>query len=125
MEALLRFLLATAKRQVDDHGGFHPFGASMALDGEVALLATRAGDGDAQLAGLLADAAARAGELLAVGICTDVALAAGGTWPEAIRVDLEHRGAPPETCLVGYRNTDEELTFADPQWVPGERRTWR
>jgi hypothetical protein len=125
MEVLLRFLLPTAKRQLDEQGGFHPFGASMAPDGELTMLVGTAGTGDAQLAALRADAHAGASRLLAVGICADVTLEGREAFPEAIRIELEHRDAPPSTVVVAYRNTDDELTFADPVRLEGERRTWR
>jgi hypothetical protein len=125
MEALLRFLLPAARREVDEAGGFLPFGASMAPDGQVELLAPADG-GDAaqeQLEDLRALASERRGHLLAIGICSDVAVTRGA-YPEAIRVELEHRDAEPVTWLQPYRNTDEELTWGEKVSLPGERRTW-
>lgn len=125
MEALLRFLLPAARREVDRAGGFLPFGASMAPDGEVELLGAggEGGTEEEQLADLRAAARARAGQLLAVGVCSDVTVARGA-FPEAIRVELEHRDAEPVTWLQPYRNTDDELTWGDRISLPGERRTW-
>jgi hypothetical protein len=124
LDALLRFLLPTAQRLVDEQGGFHPFGASMSPDGELRMLESEDGSGDEQLAALRLHAAAQADDLLAVGICADVTLEGRDVFPEAIRIELEHRDASPTTCLVAYRNTDEELTFADAVTLEGERRTW-
>jgi hypothetical protein len=60
---------------------------------------------------------------LAVGICADVTVTRGA-FPEAIRVELEHREADPVTWLLPYRNTDDELTWGERLPIPGERRTW-
>jgi hypothetical protein len=127
MEALLRVLLSAARREVDRAGGFLPFGASMAPDGQVELLSEVASGGteEDQLDTIREAARARAerGELLAVGVCSDVTVVRG-TFPEAIRVELEHRDADPVTWLQPYRNTDEELSWGERVSLPGERRTW-
>lgn len=124
MEALLRFLLPAAQREIDRSGGFLPFGASMAPDGEVKVLDAGGGASEQeQLDALRDDARLRAGGLLAVGICADVNVTRGA-FPEAIRVELEHRDAGPVTWLLPYRNTDDELTWGDRVSMPGERRTW-
>jgi hypothetical protein len=110
---------------VDEAGGFLPFGASMAPDGQVELLGPADGDDTAedQLEDLRALARERRDHLLAVGVCSDVAVTRGA-FPEAIRVELEHRDAGPVTWLQPYRNTDEELTWGERVSLPGERRTW-
>jgi hypothetical protein len=125
MDALLRFLLPAARREVDEAGGFLPFGASMAPDGQVELLGPADGDDTAedQLEDLRALARERRDHLLAVGVCSDVAVTRGA-FPEAIRVELEHRDAGPVTWLQPYRNTDDELTWGDRVSLPGQRRTW-
>jgi hypothetical protein len=125
MDALLRFLVPFAQRQIDRSGGFAPFGASMAPDGELKAMTTDDGDAEAQLAQMRDDARAEAddGHLLAVGICSDVNLTTDG-FSEAIRIELEHRDAEPITCVLPYRNTDEELVFGEILAIPGDRRTW-
>jgi hypothetical protein len=123
MEALLRFLLPTARRQIDEQGGFHPFGATMALDGELQLLGSTDGPEEAQLEALRTNARTLADGLVAVGICADVTIAGDGSG-EAIRIELEHRDARPSTCLVPYRNNDDELTFGEPVRLEGERHIW-
>jgi hypothetical protein len=124
MDALLRFLVPFAQRQIDEHGGFRPFGASMAPDGELeALVGDDAVDVDQELDGVRALARERADGLLAVGICSDVGLD-DGAYPGGIRVELEHRDADPITCILPYRNTDEELAWGEIVALPGERRTW-
>jgi hypothetical protein len=125
MDALLRFLVPFAQRQIDRAGGFPPFGASMAPDGELKAITVDEGDAQQQLDRMRDDARADAadGILLAVGICCDVNVTTGG-FTEAIRVELEHRDAEPVTCVLPYRNTDDELTFGEILAIPGDRRTW-
>jgi hypothetical protein len=125
MDALLRFLLPAARHEIDMAGGFLPFGASMAADGQVELLGPADPDEteDDQLDQLRTLARERRGHLIAVGLCSDVTVARG-TYPEAIRVDLEHRDADPVTWLQPYRNTDQDLTWGDRVSLPGERWTW-
>jgi hypothetical protein len=126
MDALLKFLVPFAQRQVDLYGGFAPFGASMAPDGELEVLTP--GDGstvEQQLREVREHARARAddGVLLAIGVCSEVDLPPG-EFEEGIRVELEHRDAEPITCVLPFRSTDEELTFGEIVAVPGRRRTW-
>lgn len=123
LDALVRFLLPAAQREIDRQGGFRPFGASMAGDGELRMLEAGEGSDEEQLEALRADAASRQAELIAVGICADVTLP-DPDHPEAIRIELEHRTGQPATHVVPYRNTDEELTFATPIRLEGSRRTW-
>jgi len=125
MEALLRFLLPAAQREVDEAGGFLPFGASMAPDGQVELLGPADGEETAeqQLDDLRELARERRGHLLAIGVCSDVSVTRGA-FPEAIRIELEHRDAEPVTWLQPYLNTDDELAWGERVSLPGERRTW-
>jgi hypothetical protein len=127
MDALLRFLVPFAQRQIDRQGGFLPFGAAMAPDGELEALTVEAGDTtlEEQLQAIRDGARDRAdtGEVMAVGICSDVSVTAGG-YQEGIRVELEHRDAEPITCVLPYRNTDEELVFGEIVAMPGARHTW-
>ena len=125
MDALLRFLLPAARREIDEAGGFLPFGASMAVDGQVELLGPADGEDpiDEQLDTLRALARERRDHLVALGVCSDVTLSRGD-FPEAIRVELEHRDGEPVTWLQPYRNTDEELAWGERVSGPGERRTW-
>ena len=125
MDALMRLLVPAARREIDRSGGFLPFGVSMALDGEVEMLsADPSGSELEQLEDLRALARARAGqgELLAVGVCSDVNVA--GRTLQAIRIELEHRDADPVTWMVPYLNTVEELGWGEPVPAPGERLIW-
>ena len=122
----MRFLLPAARREVDLSGGFLPFGATMTPHGQVEMLsADPEGSEQAQLDDLREEARARAGqgELLAVGVCSDVTVT-DNAFPNAIRIELEHRDAEPVTWVAPYRITDDELGWGEPASVPGERRTW-
>jgi len=129
MDALLRVLVPFAKRSLDEHGTFFPFGASMAPDGEVEALvgetSAQAPPADEVLellyVGLRARAAA--GELLAAAIATDVTIPQG-EWREGIRVELEHRDADPITCVLPYREGDEGYDYGTLVALTGQRRTW-
>ncbi|MGE5225492.1 MAG: hypothetical protein ACM3OO_01305 [Planctomycetaceae bacterium] len=126
MDALLKFLVPFAQRQVDLYGGFAPFGASMAPDGELEVLTP--GDGttvEQQLEEVREHARDRAGDgsLLALGVCSEVDLPPG-EFEEGIRVELEHRDADPITCVLPFRSTDDELTYGEIVALPGRRRTW-
>ena len=97
MDALMRLLLAYARAAVATDDGFAPFGASMAPDGE---LETSSAE---ELDVLREELRGRAdrGELLAVGVCTDVVVDVPAS--RAIRVELEHRDAEPLTCVLPFR----------------------
>lgn len=126
MDALMRLLLPTARREVDLSGGFLPFGVSMALDGEVEMLtADPAGSEQDQLDDLRQQARTRAvrGELLAVGVCADVTVTRG-SFTQAIRIELEHRDAEPVTWVAPYTSSDEQLGWGELISAPGERIIW-
>jgi hypothetical protein len=118
MDALMRLLLAYARTAVAADDGFAPFGASMAPDGELETSAS------GELDGLREELRRRAdrGELLAVGVCTDVVLDVPAS--RAIRVELEHREAAPLTCVLPYELGEERPTWGELTSMPGERRTW-
>ena len=126
MDALLRFLVPFAQRQVDLYGGFPPFGASMAPDGELEVLTPEEGTTvEQQLEEVREHARERAGDgaLLAIGVCSEVDLPPG-EFEEGIRVELEHRDADPITCVLPFRSTDDELTYGEIVALPGHRHTW-
>ena len=118
MDALMRLLLAYARAAVATDDGFAPFGASMAPDGE---LETSSGE---ELDVLREELRGRAdrGELLAVGVCTDVVVDVPAS--RAIRVELEHRDAEPLTCVLPFRLGEERPAWGELTSMPGERRTW-
>lgn len=133
MEALLRLLVPFAESQLREHGAFAPFGASMAPDGEVKMIAGDAApspDGTIDATKLIG--AMRDGlrpqvlrdELLATAICSDVGLDHDG-YTDGIRVEMEHRDADPLTCVVPYRRAAGSVEFAEMIGMPGERHNWR
>jgi len=119
MDALMRLILAYARRAVSAGDGFAPFGAWMAPDGE---LETAPHDEIGAVRDALRSRADR-GELLATGICSDVVLGEE-EFPKAIRVELEHRDADPLTCVLPYRVESDRAVWGELTSMPGERRTW-
>jgi hypothetical protein len=130
MNALMRVLLPFARDSIQRYGGFYPFGASMAPDGELDT-ATGPGtrDGEAEpedvLESIRASLKRRAddGDLVAVGICSEVTID-DGEFPLGIRVEMEHRDDEPVTCVVPYRQSGESFEYGDVFAYVGERRTW-
>jgi hypothetical protein len=130
MNALMRVLLPFARDSIQRYGGFYPFGASMAPDGELDT-ATGPGnrDGEAEpedvLTSIRASLKRRAddGELVAVGVCSEVTID-DGDFPLGIRVEMEHRDDEPVTCVVPYRQAGESFEYGDVFAYVGERRTW-
>jgi hypothetical protein len=129
MDALLRFLVPSAQRWLDEAGAFRPFGASMAPDGQLqALTPSEEQEATAQdqldLMRAEVRLGAERGSLLAIGICSDVTLPEGD-FPEAIRIELEHRDAAPITCVVPYRPAGGGgYEYGSLVTAEGERRTW-
>jgi hypothetical protein len=128
MNALLKLILPFAREQIEQEGGFFPFGASMAPDGEVALVATSEENASPErYLHLLRQGAHDQADrhlIMAIGICSDMTTDAGPRHG-AIRVELEHRDAEPVTCLLPYGRLDDQLRFGELERSPGERRTWR
>jgi hypothetical protein len=130
MNALMRVILPFARDSIQRFGGFYPFGASMALDGELET-ATGPGNqnGEAEpetvLDSIRATLKVRAdsGDLIATGICSEVTID-DGDFPLGIRVEMEHRDDEPVTCVVPYRQTEEGFEYGDVFAYVGERRTW-
>ncbi|HTG48312.1 MAG TPA: hypothetical protein VK646_11725 [Actinomycetota bacterium] len=121
MDALLRLVLAYARTEVAVGDGVTPFGASMAVDGE---LETASGADPDEVRGIFRTRAER-DELVAVAVCTGVVLGEPA-FTDAIRVEIEHRDDEPITFVLPYR-VDEGRER--PEWGeltagPGERRTW-
>jgi hypothetical protein len=130
MNALMRVLLPFARDSIQRYGGFYPFGASMAADGELDT-ATGPGnrDGEAEpetvLEAIRTTLKVRAdrGEVIATGICSEVTID-DGDFPLGIRVEMEHRDDEPVTCVVPYRRSGEGFEYGDVFAYVGERRTF-
>jgi hypothetical protein len=130
MNALMRVILPFARDSIQRFGGFYPFGASMALDGE---LETETGPGnhtgeaepETVLDSIRATRTVRAdsGDLIATGLCSEVTID-DGDFPLGIRVEMEHRDDEPVTCVVPYRQTEEGFEYGDVFAYVGEHRTW-
>jgi hypothetical protein len=130
MNALMRVLLPFARASIQQYGGFSPFGASMAPDGE---LDTATGPGhqngeiepEAVLDAIRAALKRRAdgGELVATGVCSEVTIE-DGDFPLGIRVEMEHRDDEPVTCVVPYRRSADGFEYGNVFAYVGERRTW-
>jgi len=118
MDALLKLMIPTARRRLVENGEVVPFGASMALDGQ---LDTVGGVLDELYEGLRASA--EAGNIVASAVCVDVQLS-DHPFDDAIRVELEHRDAEPLTCLLPYRRADDALEYGELIAFPGEWRTF-
>jgi hypothetical protein len=133
VEALVNTLVPFARRMIERHGSFVPFGATVDGAGEVRMLAA-----DAEAAGPGASAAdavrlmetglraaASAGEIRACGICTDVRIEGDDGELEAISVALEHADRDPLRIFVSYETTPSgEHGFGKPIAAPGERRVF-
>ena len=129
MDVLLGFLVPFAQQALQRDDGFYPFGASMAPDGELQAVGGYEGPGEptaSQVFELIVHGLgerAKAGELLATGVCVDVQLPEQ-EFPLGIRVELEHRYADPVTCVLPYRRGDEGYEFGEMLAFEGQRNTF-
>jgi hypothetical protein len=133
VETLVNTLVPFARRMLEKHGSFPPFGASVDGDGELHMVAA---DAEAAGAGASAADAARlveaglreaaiAGEIRASGVCTDVRIDGPEGEVEAISVALEHIDRDPLRVLVSYEVTPSgEHGFGKPIAAPGETRVF-
>jgi hypothetical protein len=129
MDALLGFLVPSARQALAQSDGFPPFGASMAIDGELEAVGgdegpdrPAAAEAFELIRSQLRERAA-GGELLVTGICLDVDLTEQA-FPRAIRVELEHRYGNPITCLLPYRHAEARYEFGEMVALEGERNTF-
>ena len=133
LETLVNTLVPFARRMLERHGAFVPFGASVDGDGELKMVAADADavgeDPSAADAARLIESglrvAAIAGEIRASGICTDVRIDGPDGEVEAISVALEHIDRDPMRILVSYETTPSgEHGFGKPIAAPGETRVF-
>lgn len=130
LEDLLHQVLPAALERLTERGGFHPFGAGRAPDGETWFVAAfdgvvRPPGGD--LMAMLEErlgGAARAGEYVAVALASDVKLrgAAGRESREAVRVFLEHADGACVEILMPYRQDPESGRVETEELMPHPAR---
>lgn len=109
LDTFLEPLLGFAHDMLRRHGEFYPFGATMDLDGAIALIAAHTGDehpGSQELIDLMVGgmrAQARDGVIRAAAICYDIRFQPdGGGVTDAIAVSLEHRDGKRAIVVEPY-----------------------
>ena len=122
MDSLLDMLLQFAQQQLDKHGEFFPFAASIDSSGALAMVAVDLGDEHpastdviVSLYEVLARSAA-SGEIRAAGICADVRITPpeSGDQTDAIRTSIEHaEGDPVEVFMPYAKRRMRGLQFGD------------
>ena len=126
MDNMLDAALPFAQQMLAKHGEFHPYALSMSAGGEVAMVAADVGKEKAAsldvLALLYEGLAARAQELRAAAIVSDVKLGSG---EDAIRVEVEHREGGALAVVLPYKKRGQSVTYGNLAALPGERRVWR
>ena len=125
LDTLLDIVLPFALDMLVKRGGFLPFGAAIALDGQPRFVAADPGlgeqPGSLPVLDLLIDGARRdADGLRAVAIATDVL--ADGT--DAVCVDLEHLEGRAIRVLMPYGDTGGGVTYGSMSAGPGTTRFW-
>ena len=110
-DALLNVLLPFAKQMLEEHGEFHPFGASMHADGQIEMIGAQqegeefpnAQDLIATLESSLYEEAEQ-GTIRASGICVDVRVVPPGSTEktDAVQTSLEHREAKAVNMFLPY-----------------------
>jgi len=129
LDGLLNAVLPFAKEMLSEYGEFFPYGAGLAADGYVTLVAGDPGTGEQPeaadvLAVLYSTLWARSDEFVATAAVSDVRLQEPDT--SAIRVELEHRDGPAIGVLIAYEVDLENaaVTTGEVRGVSGDRRTW-
>ena len=129
LEDLLHAVLPVALERLREHGGFHPFGAGRAADGETWFVASF--DGTARPAGvdLVAQLeerlgrAAGAGDYEAVALVSDVRMRGrDGASREAVRVFLEHVDGASVEVFMPYRQDPETGRVETEELMPHPAR---
>ena len=110
MDSLLSTLLPFAQQQLEKHGEFFPFAASVDSSGVIAMVAVDLGEERPpsthvieSLYEVLSRSAAN-GEIRAAGICADVWITPPGmsSQTDAIRSSIEHAQSDPVEVLMPY-----------------------
>jgi hypothetical protein len=130
-EAWLDMLLPFAQQQLEKHGEFFPFAASIDSSGALAMVAVDLGEEhptspdviDSFYEALARSAAS--GEIRAAGICADVRITppGPGDQTDAIRISIEHvEGDPVEVFMPYEKKRMRGLQFGDLFVQPGTPR---
>lgn len=110
MDSILDMLLPFAQQQLEKHGEFFPFAASIDSSGALAMVAVDLDDkhsASSDVVDSLYEALARSAansEIRAAGICADVRITPPGSGAEtdAIRTSIEHAESDPVEVLMPY-----------------------
>ena len=132
MNAFLDPLFTFAKRMLDEHGEFFPFGATISSEGQLAMSGAMT-DSDQppslELIDLMEEAfrqAASRGEIRASAICLDVLIRPSGAEPtDAIEIRIEHQDADPVSVHLPYKKRRlRGIDYGDLSASPGTPRVF-
>jgi hypothetical protein len=122
MDSLLDVLVPFAQQQLETHGEFFPFAASIDSSGAPAFVAVDLGEeqpASTDVLDSLYEALARSaasGEIRAAGICADVRITPPGSaeQTDAIRTSIEHADGDPVEVFMPYaKRRMRGLQFGD------------
>ena len=110
-DALLDAVFGFAREQIERHGEFFPFGAVIAADGELRMVATQMAKERPLSQDVIDDlysvltAEATSGAIRAAAVCADVLVAPPGTQTkaDALRADIEHIAGHPTQVFQTYK----------------------
>ncbi|HEV7208792.1 MAG TPA: hypothetical protein VGN54_08635 [Mycobacteriales bacterium] len=129
LDVLAEICAKFAAEQLERHDEFYPFAATIA-GRQVQMVAAETTEerpaADAVIT-LLAEGLrrqARAGEIDGCAIAADVRVVDGDRTRDALRLDVEHRGAPPITVFLPYTRPGGQVEFGDPLTEPGTVRAF-
>lgn len=135
LDKILGFILPFAQKTLEEHGEFHPFGAT--IDGESDLVLAMADvDEDAEqvdaeeMIDVLVEGfrvRARSGDLRAGAVCMDVQIKMPDTGEssDAICVRLEHQIGDAMDVILPYTvDEDGSVEYAEAFGMPGERQVF-
>jgi hypothetical protein len=122
LDGLLNAVIGFAEQTLLEHGGLSPFGASVATDGDIGIMAVDTGEDGSDPEQTLADLRAAARKDAAAFV--SAVLLEDDT--EALRIEMEHReGVTFEIFLPYARDTStQEVTFGEMNTTDGEARVW-
>jgi hypothetical protein len=120
LDELLDVLLPFAKKKLQEHGDFHPFGALMQSDGAMEMVGASDGNEFPKAMDLIQileasfRKSAQLGEIKAAGICCDVRVIPPGEQDktDAIQMTLEHLEGQTVSVFLTYRKgASKEVTY--------------